>query len=57
MIFVYTKYIQNNSKQIIIRLIVGSDFGFNYWNRFNLTILILEIDLKFDRVNTNLEST
>jgi len=36
---------------VLIRLIVGSDFDFNYWNRFDSTISILEIDLKFDRIN------
>jgi len=39
------------------RLIVGSGFGSNYWNRFNSTISTLEIDSKFFSIRANLKST
>jgi len=35
---------------IKIRLIVESNFDFNIRNRFDLTILTLEIDLKFNSI-------
>ncbi len=38
------------------RLIVGSGFGSNFWNRFDSTIPTLEIDLKFDSISIILKS-
>jgi len=57
-----SKYRRNNNKinfaQILYcRLIVGSSFGSNYWNRLNSTISILEIDSKLDSIRANLKST
>ncbi len=40
----------------IFRLIVGSGFGSNYWNRLDSTILILGIDLKPKSISIILES-
>ncbi len=39
----------------IIRLIIGSDFDFNFWNRPNLSISTLEIHLKSDSISIILE--
>jgi len=39
------------------RLIVESSFDFNYWNQFDSTIPILEIDSKFKSICLNLKST
>ncbi len=36
---------------LINRLIVGSGFGSNFWNRFNSTVSTLEIDPKSDSVS------
>ncbi len=40
---------------IIFRLIVGSGFGSNFWNRLDSTISILEIDSKFNSIPIILE--
>jgi len=40
----------------LFRLIVGSDFDFNYWNRFDPTILTLEINLKPKSISIILKS-
>jgi len=37
------------------RLIVGSDFDFNFWNRLDLTILTLGIDSKSNSISIILE--
>ncbi len=42
---------------LLIRLIVGSNFDSNYWNRFNSTISILEIESKFESISTFLKLT
>ena len=38
------------------RLTVGSDFGSNYWNRFDPTISTLEIESKFESISIFLKS-
>ncbi len=39
----------------IIRLIIGSDFDFNFWNRPDLSISTLGIDSKSDSISIILE--
>jgi len=39
-----------------LRLIVGLDFGSNYWNRLDPTIPTLGIDSKLDSIRANLKS-
>ncbi len=40
----------------MLRLIVGSGFDSNYWNRLDSTILILGINLKLKLISTFLKS-
>jgi len=48
---------KENDNVKVNRLIVGSGFGSNYWNRLDSTIPTLEIDSKFNLICANLEST
>jgi len=50
------KYNKYAKAFVTIRLIVGSDFGFNFRNRFDLSISILEIDSKSDSISIFLKS-
>jgi len=50
------KFAIETTKIIIIRLIVGSDFGSNFWNRLDPTVSTLEIDPKSESVSNILKS-
>jgi len=44
-------------KSLYCRLIVGSEFDFNFWNQFDTSISTIEIDSKSNSIRANLKST
>ncbi len=49
--------VSNYKNARLSRLTIRSDFDSNYWNRFDPTILILEIELKSKSISSFLKLT